>query len=52
MTYQYARKVGKNNLMFMPIFPVCTPNTIYIQKTFKKVAWSFAKNWESGKRYK
>jgi len=37
MTYKSARKVGKNNLMFMPIFPVCTPILSIYKKLLKKL---------------
>ena len=37
MTYQSARKVGKNNLMFMPIFPDCTLILSIYKKLLKKL---------------
>jgi hypothetical protein len=37
MTYQFARKVGKNNPMFMPIFPVCTLILSIYKKLLKKL---------------
>jgi hypothetical protein len=37
MTYKSARKVGKNNLMFMPIFPVCTLILSIYKKLLKKL---------------
>ena len=37
MTYQSARKVGKNNPMFMPIFPVCTLILSIYKKLLKKL---------------
>ena len=37
MTYKSARKVGKNNPMFMPIFPVCTLILSIYKKLLKKL---------------
>ncbi len=37
ITYKSARKVGKNNLMFMPIFPVCTLILSIYKKLLKKL---------------
>ena len=37
MTYQSARKVEKNNLMFMPIFPVCPLILSIYKKLLKKL---------------
>ena len=37
MTYQSARKVGKNNPMFMPIFPDCTLILSIYKKLLKKL---------------
>jgi hypothetical protein len=37
MTYKSARKVGKNNQMFMPIFPDCTLILSIYKKLLKKL---------------
>jgi hypothetical protein len=37
MTYKSARKVGKNNLMFMPIFPDCPLILSIYKKLLKKL---------------
>jgi hypothetical protein len=37
MTYQSARKVGKNNPMFMPIFPDCPLILSIYKKLLKKL---------------
>jgi hypothetical protein len=37
MTYQSARKVGKNNIMFMPIFPDCPLILSIYKKLLKKL---------------
>jgi hypothetical protein len=49
MTYQFARKVGKNKLVFTPIFPFSAYSLSIYEKFYKKNFKSWAKTLKVGK---